>query len=313
LSIANPHETPISFTLQLLGWQGQSLVPAQSFNLPAKGMIYGSVAKLFGRPINASKGYVDLEVTDGPGAVGSELIQLADCNTAIGLNASPFPLTEALYSAQFARQDGLFTNVKLINTAKAPRILIMAAINNAGQQLAVSTRQLAAGATLEADVENLFDLPNDAAIVGSLRVQADGPGVIGDVIFGQPGALQWAAALPLQRVGFRRAAFNQVANGLGYFTGLALSNFTDQDADVQIAVYSIEGNLVAEGTVHLAAGTRDSELLQEFLPQTAGQVGGWVLLTSTQPLIAQQLFALLDLTMMSAVPPVVVTADVEEQ
>ncbi len=313
LSIANPHDTPITFSLQLLGPQGQSLAPAQSFNLPAKGMLFGSVSKLFGRPIGVSKGYVELEVTDGPGAVASELIQLPDCNTAIGLNASPFALTEALYSAQFARQDGLFTNVKLINTAKASRLVTMAAINNAGQQLAVSTRRLAAGAALETDVENLFDLPADTAVVGSLRVQADGPGVVGDVIFGQPGALRWAAALPLQRVGFRRAVFNQVANGLGYFTGLAVSNFTDQDADVQIAVYSIQGNVVAEGTIHLAAGTRDSQLLQEFLPQTAGQVGGWVLLTSTQPLIAQQLFALSDLTMMSAVPPVVVAADAEEQ
>ena len=313
LSIANPHDTPITFSLQLLGPQGQTLVPAQSLNLPAKGMLYGSVAKLFGRPIGVSKGYVELEVTDGPGAVASELIQLPDCNTAIGLNASPFALTEALYSAQFARQDGLFTNVKLINTAKASRLVTMVAINNAGQQLAASTRRLAPGAALETDVENLFDLPTDTAVVGSLRVQADGPGVIGDVIFGQPGALRWAAALPLQRAGFRRAVFNQVANGLGYFTGLAVSNFTDRDADVQIAVYSIQGNLVAEGTIHLAAGIRDSQLLQEFLPQTAGQVGGWVLLTSTQPLIAQQLFALLDLTMMSAVPPVVVAAAAEEQ
>jgi DNA-binding protein len=307
LSIANPHDTPITFTLQLLGWQGQTLVPARSVTLPAKGMVYGTVAQIFGQPLNVSKGYVDLEVTEGEGAVGCELIKLPGADTAVGLNASSFNRGDSLYSAQFAYQSGLFTNVKLINGSSVARVVVMAAINNAGQQIAASVWRLEAGAALEADVEHLFDLTGYEGIVGSMRVQADGPGVIGDVVFGQPGTLGWAAALPLQRAGFRRAAFNQVANGMGYFTGLAMSNFTDEDAEVGIQVYSNQGILVAEGSVNLASGTRDSELLQEFLPSTAGQVGGWVLVTSTQPLIAQQLFALWDLTMMSAVPAVVTT------
>jgi len=273
-------------------------------------MLYGSLAQIFGQPINVSKGYVDLEVTDGDGAVGCELIQLPGSNTAIGLNASAFNRGDALYSAQFARQAGLFTNVKLVNTSGVTRTIVMMAVDNAGQQVGVGLRRLAAGAALEADVENLFDLSDN--VVGSMRVHADGPGVIGDVVFGQPGNLQWAAAMPLQMAGFRRAVFNQVANGMGYFTGLAMSNFTDQDSEVEIQVYSNQGNLVAEGVVNLGPGTRDSELLQEFLPLTGGQVGGWVLLTSTQPLIAQQLFALWDLTMMSAVPAVVTAVEGEE-
>ena len=59
---------------------------------------------------------------------------------------------------------------------------------------------------------------------GITRVEADGPGIIGDVTFGDPTTFQYAASLPMQTLTFTKAIFSQVANALGYFTGLALYN-----------------------------------------------------------------------------------------
>ena len=59
------------------------------------------------------------------------------------------------------------------------------------------------------------------SFVGSLIVEADGDGVLGDVIFGDSENLAYAASLPLQTQAFTEALFNQVANVSGFFTGLA--------------------------------------------------------------------------------------------
>jgi hypothetical protein len=115
-----------------------------------------------------------------------------------------------------------------------------------------------------------------------------------------------AAAMPLQRRLLLQAVFSQAANALGYFTGLALYNPTAQTASVTIEVFSAAGVKTGEKVLSLPPGARTSKLLPELAPENASQVGGWVLIKSTQPLVAQQLFGAWDLSMLSAAPPVVV-------
>ncbi len=40
----------------------------------------------------------------------------------------------------------------------------------------------------------------------------------------------------------------------------------------------------------MAAGTRVSRLLHELVPETTGQIRGHIVIESTRPLVAQQLF-----------------------
>ena len=56
----------------------------------------------------------------------------------------------------------------------------------------------------------------------------------------------------------------------------------------------------------LAAGHRLSKLVPELVPDSDGQAGGYIVVRSTAPLIAQQLFGALGpegIRLLSAVPP----------
>jgi len=178
----------------------------------------------------------------------------------------------------------------------------------------VTLIELAPRQQLSEDARALITTPQagqqgNSDFTASLRAEVDGPGVIGDVIFGDPTSFEFAAALPLQSETFREAIFSQVANVPGFFTGLALFNPGDQAAVVDIDVVNAMGELVGTAQIDLGAGERTSKLVPELVPDSDGQAGGYVRIRSDQPLIAQQLFAALGgsgIRLFSAVPPTVV-------
>ena len=184
-----------------------------------------------------SGGYIEAEVTEGDGMIGFERIEVSEPKTLLGLNAVDILTGTGVggstnsFSAQLAFiADTIFTNIQLINTSVADRKLTLRAVDAAGGQLAPPVeKNLGAGGVLSGDFSELFSLSSPGRywpagpmpVVGSLRVEADGPGVIGDVIFGNP-TLSSAAALQLQSKPFLEAVFSQVANTDQFFTGLAL-------------------------------------------------------------------------------------------
>ncbi|HSR52597.1 MAG TPA: penicillin acylase family protein [Acidobacteriota bacterium] len=144
----------------------------------------------------------------------------------------------------------------------------------------------------------------NATRVGSLRVTSDGPGVIGDVVFGDPVQGSFVAALPLQGELLQQAVFPHVANLEGlFFTGLAFHNPSEADAaEIQIRVLSSQGQPTGQGSLSLAPGQRLSQTLTELIPATQGQQGGLILIDSDRPIVAQALFGTNTLTLLSAVP-----------
>ena len=321
-SIANPGTEEIELELTLLAG-GNGAAPAGVFpqkvtrTLPAKGFLYQSVSDLFGSGVEVSQGRVEARVTRGGGAVGFELIQLQDQATVIGLNAATQSAATQSFSAQLASQPGvLFTNVNLVNTSEVPRSLTLTAFAEDGTSLAKPAfRALNPGEQLSEDAASLLAsqqgtelLGAGTSFVGSLQVEADGPGVIGEVIFGDPAGFQFAAALPLQARSFLEAVFSQVANVPGFFTGLAFFA-PEEDADITIEVRAADGTLVGQAQQFLAAGRRLSKLVPELVSESDGQAGGYILVRSTAPLIAQQLFGALGPTgiqLLSAVPPTII-------
>ena len=158
----------------------------------------------------------------------------------------------------------------------------------------------------------LVTLPANT-IVGSIRIDSTESGIIGDVVFGDPENVRFAAALPLQTRLFTKAVHSQVSNGthssdpgLASFTGLALFNPGDSKATVTIEVYNHQGDLVGETEIKLDPQNRISEILSILVPETVGLVRGSVLLISDQPLVAQELFGNADLHYLSAVPPTII-------
>ena len=322
-TIANPNLEEVEIELTLI--QPSVAASIETLNgfaentvartIPANGLLSETVASLFGEA-TVTQGYVVVQVTSGPGVVGFELVELRGGSTVIGLNAAVATGNIESFSAQLVSASNVFTNVNLINTTDQHRGLSLEAISEDGSLLASAAVDLEASEVFSQDMTEIFGFDNAAfdgaapqgsdVIQASLRVQASGEGVIGDIIFGDPLGVTNAAALPLQTQTFTEAVFNQVANGLGLFTGLAFYNPEPESAQILIQVFSPEGDLVGEETLELPAGQRLARLVPQLVPDSDGQIGGYIRVSSDQPLIAQQLFGTLTLSLLSAVPPTII-------
>jgi hypothetical protein len=306
LSLANPNYSPIAVRMSYFSpAQGSTSSLEVTRTIPSRGYILESAASLFGFTGTVDGGYITAEVIEGDGAVGFELIRLPERDTIIGLNAAVPEVATELYSAQLAHGAGWFTAIKLVNSSTQARTATFTAVNNEGQVFAGPVSyQLPAGVVLEQDIARVFGWAAGTTALGTLRIQADGTGVLGDVIFGDAASLAYAAALPLQARTFTEAVFSQVANGAGYYTGLALHNPGTQAADITIEVFSSDGKKTGEGLQSMSGGARLAMLLTQLVPSTEGQMGGYVRIRSDRELIAQALFG--NAQSLSAVPPAVV-------
>ncbi len=336
VSILNPNEDSVTIELSYrpldsgASSQGSSTVTR---TIPGQSFLDEQAADLFGLNPTGSPigdqlrgGVMAGEVTEGEGVVAFEVIQLTDHSTVLGLNAATGNSTTRAYSAQLASQPGLFTSVNVFNGSNATRNVTLTAVKEDGSQQGNTVDlQLQAGEQFTGDSGELFgDAPAGAhpaqaqSFVGSLVVESDGDGVVGDVIFGDSINFAFAASLPLQSMAFTEALFNQVANVSGFFTGLAFfypdpsqeasPQGPQPDAEITIQVFLPSGELVGESTVMLAPGERISQLVEQLVGEIE-LAGGYVFIFSTEEIIGQMLFGVLGpggIQLFSAVPPTVV-------
>ncbi len=327
LSIANPNDVGITLTLTLFLNTGQPAAPQVSRVLPALGSLFETVGTLFNIASPIADGFVQVDVL-GPGAVGFALIELED--TLLGLNASFGNNQTTLYSGQLGNGleagNAVFTSLKLVNTDSSPRVVTITAFRDDGTIIGlVGPFPLASNATFQRSVDQLFGLGSPVTFpltTGSIQIDVDGPGVVGDVVFGDPGDTEtgipdfvdYAAALPLQTTLFTKAVFSQVANGStnpsdpseDYFTGLALFNPNALLANVTVQVFDRDGGLVGETTLSLGPNQRLSELVEVLIPATAALIRGYIVVESTQPIVSQVFFGNNTMQFLSAVPPSII-------
>lgn len=311
LSIANPggEEALLDFVLYQRVPGGMAPTKRVSRSIPAGGFFYQSVKVLFAEQAPIYEGYVTADVRSGNGVVGFSLIKLDQGRTTLGLGgASSGSGTSRQFSAQLGSMPAvLYTNLRLINLSGEPRSLELTAIAEDGTVLAGPVaRVLGAGDAIQSDVSELFQFGGSGLVVGSLRVDADGGGVLGDVVFGSPN-LRYAAALPLQNQLAVKAVFSQVANIPGsFYTGLALHNPQGRTAGVRIEVFRADGSLAGGNEIELQPGWRISKTLTELVPASDGVIRGYVRIESTEPLVLQQMFGDFAQSLLAAVPPAIV-------
>lgn len=314
LSLANPTEESVEARLRLynLGVTAQGVgdispTAETTVTIPARGFVYRSAGELFSRSL-IEGGYVQVQVLQEGGLVGFELIELPGHKTLIGLSASPGNVNYELYSAQLADASVIYTNLKFVNVSDQSRQIRITAVGGSGSNLkAPKTVSLGPRGQVELDAGEFFGFPTTSSLtVGSIKIETDGPGVIGDVLFGDPIGFKYAASMPLQDKKFRKAVFSQVANVVNFFTGLALYNPNPDGASVSIEVFSAKGESRGKNVIQVEAGSRLSSLVPELVPSTAGQAGGYIVIDSDIPIIAQQIFGEAHLNQFSAVPPKVV-------
>ena len=317
LFICNPNSEEIVLTLELFSSTGQSMGLVVAEPVAPLGRFSTEVGSAFDVGV-VSDGYVRVDV-QGPGAAGFALIELED--TLLGLNASYGNETNVLESAHLSNGtlsgSGVFTSLKLVNTSSSPRMLQIRAFAEEGGLIKMVEENLGAFSTFQKSVHQIFDLgrPTGSVVTtGSIQIEADGPDVIGDVVFGEPTEGRFAAALALQSTRFRRAVFDQVANGsleegnpdLDLFTGIALFNPNEETAQVLVQVFDKNGNLAGQIEIVLESHQQRSELVENLIPQTADLIGGYIVVESDRNLVAQELFGNNTLQFLSAVSPQVI-------
>ncbi len=309
LSIINPSDEPITVEAQLVRTNriAKSLVESVSSRksvplaLAPKALFQARPEDIFG-DMQGITGYVRLKAVEGDGFVAFERVELQGGASAVGISAGT-ARSHRLYSAQLAHAADVFTHLELINTSDERRDVRLLASGEQGQELAAPVElSLLPGETLSRTLEQVFQFPAGQRISGSLEIQADGPGLTGDVIFGDPVMLEYAASLPLQPEPFERASFHYLANTEDVYTGLAVFNVGLQPALVTLEVFDPDGNPLAWTELELGPQHRISRTLTELIPEVRGQVGGYLRLESTQPVVAQQLFGHTRLAFLSAVP-----------
>ncbi len=320
LSIANPNEEGITLSLTFFDPTGQAMGDVLTRQLPPNGLLFDSVATLFGLQLPVSDGSVMVEVVAGPGAIGFELIELSD--TVLGLNASVRGEANRLYSAQLANGLDLdtgtsfFTSLKLLNVSDQPRAATVIAYREDGVIVGIAgPLTLAPRQAFQRDANQMFPLGSSMGglIVGSIEVQVDGPGILGDVVFGDPKRIKFAAAIPLQQTLYTKAVFSQVANGSvepldlasDMFSGIAVFNPNDEAVQVVLRVFSAAGLGRGEKQFVLGKNQRLSDIIENLIPESGGLNGGYIILEASQGVVAQELFGNHGMDFLSAVLPVV--------
>ena len=311
IHLMNIKDIAASIQLALIGGSGAILKGPLVQTIPPFGKIGKSVAELFGIKTDLNAAHVTALASDET-IVGFSYIRQRDA--AFGLNAqSPEGASEVLYSPQLAV--GKFgvtyrTRLNIVNAGGSPAAVTVELLGDNGLPLSGTSRYtppaIAAGGQLAVDTETYFGLAGKGSLQGSIRVSApSGSKLMGNVVFGDgdptKGRLDFGAALPLYSSGSADFIFSQVAEGSGFYTGLAF--MAPEGATVQVAACTQDGKLVGSGSLILAPTARSVSLLQALIPATRGQVGGYLRVTSTKPVIGFELFGATNGRFLSAVPP----------
>ena len=316
ISVVNPNAQQVQLRFSLINESGAEIAGA-SATLAANGRFSQELSTMFPGSGTRQSGYVKL-TSDG-GVVGYQSVETGADSFALPAQA-PSSATR-LYSAQFASgaAGGIhyFTDINLINTSPQTRSLQILLVGNNGAPVAGITNpvtiQLGAGGQYRARGDSTFGLPDPALSTGitegSLVVTADGPGVLGDVVFGDALNQRFIACLPLDGSPVSNVVLSQVAQGSPngakpYFTGVALYNPNPTAVQVTVDVYSEQGQKTGTGKVSLPPGNRVSRTLPQLVPAITNQVRGFIRLTSTGgPIIAFELFGDQAQEFLAAVPP----------
>ena len=304
LSLVNPTDDAITVECVLRGSNGTA---EQTYIIPTKGFVTGDAEDLIGVNHGIDKGYMEVEVIEGNGVIGFSRIEFPGVRTALGMNAVQTTASRKFYSAQLAHGMNIVTNLRLANTSSSTRSVTLSLIGDDGTPVAEGVNIEITGKQIySADLGTLFGLPSEGVITtGSLVVDADGNGIIGDIIFAEGDTLGYALALPLQDRLFEEAVFNHISNLPTVFTGFAFFNPGEETANIQIKAIGTDGNQVAEKTLVLGPGERIARMIgdPDMWPEFPNQSGGYIKIQSSQPIAGQQLFGDRALRYMAAIPP----------
>jgi hypothetical protein len=291
LYIVNTGDQPVPATAVVMYDNNGILAGSTTLSLAAKSGWNGRITDLL-PALQGIDGYV---VVDSQGAVfaGSSETLVGMQNylrgdAAIVLGQADSELVRTGYAVHVAIGGGYATRLSLVNPASVEQQLQLT-MNGTTVQ-----RRIPGFGRLDESLAQIFNISAGGLTTGHLKLQTSGgPGVSGYVeITAADGFVRTTTAIA--RDAQTRLMFSHIAQGGGYFTGLALLNTGAASATATIEVHSPNGATLASKVVTLQAGERLIGLLSELFPNIGTQLGGFVRVDSTQPIHGLQIFGGLD-------------------
>ncbi|GAB4233041.1 MAG: hypothetical protein Kow00109_05660 [Acidobacteriota bacterium] len=305
---AGPESAAVELVLRELtaGWAGPSSELARRVvGLEPRAAVGGTLAEIFG-PREVGTGMVEIRGEAGALLAAMALTEVSGtgaCWSEVAVAEGAGPL---LVSPQMVSLPEMFSSLRLWNVSDQLQTVTIHARDPSGEDLAPPVSvELPSRGGIAAEVETLF-LGLDRTVadwVGYLTVEGPGAGqVVGDVLFGTRDGRS-AALVRLNRSAARRLVFGHVASQPGrFFTGLAFVNPGSAPADGELRFCRPSGEVVGTAELHLEPGERAAGLVHEWNPAAADLFGGYVEVTGTLPLVADELFGTYDLNLLASVP-----------
>jgi hypothetical protein len=305
LHIANPGSSSATVNFELYNASG-SVRATVARTINPNGALVDYMTDLFAGIAVASSDYVRVSSNQGLVPFSYLGVQGHDAKGLNGQDTTKGATT--LYSPQYVVGGADWsTTLSIVNLETTGQTTVtLRFIGDDGLQIgATQTRPIAAKGKLYVSAQDFF-VSAAQMTQGYIEVKSNGALLAGSVAFGDPAQSKYTAALPLVSTVQKAMVFGQVASGMvgdkSYFTGLALLNPTNADAQVTIELFDRDGRRVTSGTLTIPAGRRRSSLLTEYFPGLTGQnIGsGYIKVTSDRGLASFALFGSLEA--LSAVP-----------
>ena len=200
------------------------------------------------------------------------------------------------YIAHLATQGQYTSTLTLVNPDPLPqKVLITAADLQVGGQPRMPWSQtiervIPPYGRLAESVDTLFAFTTQPLMTGYLHyeVSTDTEGLLGSLAYGTIDGTA-LAAVPAQGNGYSDLFFAHVAQGLDFYTGLAMLNPNTDPVVVGFSTFDRDGKKTGAKLFTLNAGERRARVFSELLDNFA-QVGGYVRLSSTRPIFTYELF-----------------------
>jgi hypothetical protein len=310
IHIANPNSVPARMTFELYSSGGSLRTSAVVRTVNANGAVAEYFSDLFPGVTPAGSDYI--RVTSDQGVVPFSYFGVTG-HDAQGVNGQDATKgASVLYSPQYVVGGPDWrTMVSVVNLDASPADVTFRFIDDNGVQIG-STKfaQIPARGKLWITNQSFFQNVADHMTQGYLEIRSNGAPLVGSVVFGDPQKSRYASALPLVSRLQSAVVFGQIASGnVGdrvYFTGLAMLNPSDTDANATIQLYDREGRQVASKVEIIPARRRKSRLLTEYFEGLTGQdIGsGYIRVTADRALASFALFGTKNT--LSAVPAQIV-------
>ena len=300
LTLVNTSSEPIHTLITLYRDSGQSVV-SKIIDLPAFSGFTRSVTDLVPSVVGF-EGYAIVDSAVGSDSEGPE--------TLIGIETyrktSDIALIRALpeaaqlrtgYLAHLASQGGYSTTLTLINIEAQDQVVRITAeaLQVSGRPRIPSSitveRTLPPYARLQESVDRIFNLSGSSLIDGYIRFEtpSDTSGVFAFLDYGTTDGVI-LSAVEAQGDPYSDLLFSQVAEGSGYYTGLALVNPNNRQSVVTLDIFNRSGSRTGSMVVNLRPRERKTRMLGELFQPSMNQLAGYIHITATRPIFAYQFF-----------------------